>query len=139
MGQMSREIKFRVWDTRDYKWIDNAFVRTGDGDVQLYQYDSWEKAWTVCGQEPGRLILEQFSGLKDSNGNPIYEGDILRHGERQGVVTFGEFSDNEFVCHFGWFVNWLYYPEWDDGFNPKSVLDMEIIGNIHEHPHLLSS
>ncbi len=76
---MNRPMKSRVWDTKDLKWRDDAFVRARDGDIQIYGYDSWEKAWTVWALDSGRLVATQFTGLLDSKGGEIWEGDIMRY------------------------------------------------------------
>lgn len=58
---MSREIKFRIWDKINKKWLKhfNAnLLNIGDlSNVELMQY----------------------TGQKDKNGKEIYEGDILKY------------------------------------------------------------
>lgn len=125
----SRDIKFRVWDTKGLKWRDDAFVRARDGDIQIYGYDSWEKAWTVWPLDSGRLVATQFTGLLDSKGREIWEGDILSYKDWHGrpfVVRWDMHHGNHSVGYFYGFA----MP--DRGFGP-----WEVIGNVFENSDLL--
>lgn len=60
-----REIKFRVWDSKNKKWFSSGkrccHVSYTTENFGLNK----------------NFILQQLTGLKDINGKDIYEGDIL--------------------------------------------------------------
>ena len=85
------------------------------------------------------IKLMQYSGLKDKNGNEIYEGDICRWTDSEAFK--GEIISDIFVVRYSdEYLKWigennnsydddLYYFR-DDG-------ELELIGNIYEDPELL--
>jgi uncharacterized phage protein (TIGR01671 family) len=138
---MNREIKFRAWDRQEkvmYRVL-RLPLSWLVGGLLLHTLDAEEMTED---KNRDHYELMQFTGLKDAKGKEIYEGDIVRVGERseivgllyrdEGVVTFsanvGAFSieiaigENESVIwplqHF--------------------VLNQfEVIGNIYQNPELL--
>ncbi len=81
--------------------------------------------------------IGQFTGLRDKNGTPIYEGDIVTYPDgdggyeycdeiiSSGVVTWGDESALFYITN-------NYSAEFPDIWD--RVDEMEIIGNIHDTP-----
>jgi len=85
--------------------------------------------------------IQWYTGLNDSKGNPIYEGDILNcdlvGGDDPQIVIFIEviwINDLTIVDapSFGlWFIGKK------SGYYCSMLGEMELVGNIFEHKHLL--
>ena len=112
-----REIKFRAWSKRHQK-MTQAMVLKLSLYGQLYEGDP---EFNVTDD----YILMQFTGLKDIEGKEIYEGDILaRKNKECDVVVWdkGAFC----VRHKNKSMDFIASPNY-----------FSIVGNVHEHPHLL--
>ena len=134
VDDFGREIKFRAWDKTKKKWFEgewgiliNSKIIDGKFDIDLNK----------------RFILMQYTGLKDTNKNDIYAGDILQYissinkqKEIAEVFWNNKYSSFEvrgdiascYNKNLGVFINRLSNkPRW------------EVIGNIYENPNLLES
>ena len=99
--------------------------------------------------------LCRYTGLKDCNGNKIFEGDILRltipdgsirlfvvewaEEDRKLISLSGFEHDGNPVRICGWCFNWngfRLYPTVIDGIPDNEK--MTIVGNVHDNPELLS-
>ena len=107
-------IKFRAWDN------DRKVIR---------EYDEL-KGLTLDALDASDFELQQFTGLKDSNGDDIYENDLvlLDPDDPPYQVIFDEGKFELSNNYLG-----LVY---DLG---EEYMDCEIIGNIHEDKDLLEA
>ena len=120
---MERPIKFRAWDKENQKMWDDAFAVNEGGDTIIVSQKSifHNPDYIIT----DRLILMQYTGLKDKHGTEIYEGDIVRG--RNDMFDFGE----DVLFEIGWLPEEKGYGmHW----NPDEV---EVVGNLFGSPDLM--
>lgn len=137
-----REIKFR------------AYIN-GSGKPRMIKWDDidaieWcnDKLWYKTGKYTllGNLTLLQYTGLKDKNGEDIYEGDILRihdadkddgMGERYDYCTV-EFQNGAFKVEYNFGDYDMSAIGWAIDIWRMSDITCEVIGNFYENPELMT-
>lgn len=137
---MSRTIKFRAWNKREQKMVYAEEMKNSKslwavgfhGLPIAVDNDSFKGGEIIGWNIDHYLELMQSTGLKDSKGREIYEGDILKLVDATAKVVFWErppafgldYSHNE--------------DEWCEDWNITDDSErMEIIGNIYENHDLL--
>lgn len=138
---VGRSFSFRVWDGEKMNHLtkgNHLMLSFFSEGIPWGLYDSATEQRYVTGDpnailnEPGHLM--QSTGLKDINGDEIFEGDIIQSSKIQ--------TDDDGT----WFVD----VRWEDGSfcygwhgdqldKRECETEMEIIGNIHQNPELVSA
>lgn len=133
---MKREIKFRIYCDFEKKML------TGVDLHNALTYSTGASAITL-GRVGDSRTLMQFTGLLDSAGNPIFEGDIVKipgDTPEDDSLTVIEYRAPAFIRRY-----LDHGKDWDgvvtDGLNKWHIdnLKLVVIGNIYEHPHLISA
>jgi uncharacterized phage protein (TIGR01671 family) len=126
---MNRTIKFRVWDKRENKGM---YTQNMLYDAQLHHF------WQDFVDYPGYELM-QYTGLTDSNDNPIYEGDILMY-KSGSIPTTGVIGQVLYEADEGGYIF-----QWERkgpnqhhiNLNCDVAFESVIVGNILENPELL--
>lgn len=140
-------IKFRAWYMPFGKY----------GAMQEMVYSRASHILALAETEPEKYIPEQFTGLKDVNGNEIYIGDIIQYsdhfyGYSMGGVTGIETEYIGIVVKNNWalgiLINRISHTDaHTNHYNAKEFVpfcefddpeaDVLLKGNVHENPELL--
>jgi len=131
-----REVKFKFWDSKNKIMVYfNPLILVNDELLMQYLAN-------LMVERP--QDLRQYTGLKDKNGVEIYVGDVLKDDcEEILEVKFGKLPLNksgDCVCTYRAFYAKSYGRLGSAPYYECQSIGewMEIIGNIYEHPELIS-
>lgn len=135
--------KFRVWDNQEQRYFVPTHEAYNGNVIDVYVSMRGRLLMHVNGNMidesiyPDRFVVEWHTSLKDVHGNAIVEGDIVQtrncasaiHKIYKGAVTF---------IRGAWCIR-----DCDNISTPQlrawTIQDIEVLGNIHEHAHLLEA
>lgn len=129
-----REIKFRVWDIYEERFLD-------DTDILFMHLDGKLKFQEEEYEIKREVVIMQYTGLKDKNGVEIYKGDILtaNHYPFQNYYGVIEWIDECASFYMTKRLSNSAKRGISDGVSEpiEDLTSFEIIGNLYEHKHLL--
>lgn len=141
---MTRPIKFRAWDKKNNKWIDDTDIAINQkGDLFIRHEHQVE--FSPMSRTKSETYEVVFStGLLDKNGKEIYEGDILSC--QQNIVSSDDPSggslrkvvfDGEYAKFEAAYIDGNTRTSGKVFCSSNTTKSYEIIGNIYENPELL--
>jgi len=118
-----------------------------NGDIYSAYYGTKKKT------PADKCILLEFTGLKDKNGNKIFEGDVVEY-EFDGTNLYSicgstikeniiqrvsevKYQGTKYVLYNKNFGGYIDMDNINNSFIGDRSINLEIIGNIHENPELL--
>lgn len=122
-----RTIKFRGQKQTNGVWV------YGDLETKLNRIHKYDNDGNYAGfVNVNPDTIGQFTGLLDSNGREIYEGDIIKNGTFVGVVDWNPIGN--------FFINENYGKRQDKCISLGEMLENHyfiVVGNIHDNPDLM--
>lgn len=122
-----RKILFRGKGNPNYNdgvWYEGYLTYDGE-DYQIV-----EPEYGICKRTVLAETIGEFTGLKNKNGNNIFEGDIVRSTET------GELGIVQWYEEHAAFLVWCPSPN-QVGFLYECASIVEIVGNIHDNRDIL--
>ena len=117
-----------------------------------------DKTRCVCGYsfdfylEDENATIMQSTGLKDKNGQEIFEGDVLEIQGIKMIVKLGSYKYLETSKNNGHMLGVLYDglgfyvecinvadPDNISPFEPETLKNSQIVGNVYQNPELLEA
>jgi uncharacterized phage protein (TIGR01671 family) len=131
---MNRQLKFRIWDKlkrNEQLLIDNL--------GKIFVIDE------ACGQaneadDQENYVIQQYTGLKDSKGVEIFEGDLVQYNQNSnydGMNFEVVWSD----ASFGWVLKSKTGDYLTNQITPNGPRYnfLEVVGNVFENKELLKT
>ncbi len=142
---MTRTIKYKFWDEkrkvmaplltgvypRNIKAKRDFFLGFNSSGLEVSEYEG-KGEWRI-------FPVMQWTGLLDSQGNPIYEGDIVvdEWDSYRWVVEFDNYARFVLKRIDSPYADWLQFDEFERQ-GKKGEFGLYVVGNMFENPELMA-
>lgn len=130
---MENRFRFRVWDCANKRYIERHTYRETFMITQFSELTMLSKLGKLRRDVDLRFFVEQCTGIPDSTGMLIYEGDILK--------TEGPGPENRLVVMWNnTFCGFTLENTRKGGISLNTLMyarDMKIIGNVRENHEMI--
>ena len=130
-----REIKFRAWDKMRGKMIEIVGLHWDNEQKQWKAYDNEGIGGYLNSDYLSGLL--QYTGMKDTNGVKIHEGDVVKLSDN--IIHDGELVECVWAMfHGGFLFRFITGPnmgKWTD--MADTWRSYEVVGNKFDNPELL--
>jgi hypothetical protein len=109
--------EYRIWINKIEKYADSAIMSMDGGIMSNY-----------AGIQYVNVNTEHYSGIRDSIGTPIFEGDKVK--DQFGFIKIVDYDKGAFVLNDHDVYYWLHeYAQFD---NLGRATNLEVVGTIHD-------
>ena len=160
-GRIMREILFKGKRKDNGEWVEGSltYYKEFNGFAQIEYLHKWEDGeFTIVRKDVDPETVCQYTGLKDSKDNKVFEGDIVKYADRLDYERYMESLENpekDEECNYSdiftvdevIYGDFYSYPAFDldhHDFECNALSELnngnwhyETIGNIFDNPELL--
>ena len=129
-----RDILFRGKRVEHGGWVEGSLIKACG--LCLIFSDTTKECCVVLNDTIG-----QFTGMHDKNDKKIFEGDIVetKYGRLCTVVWFASQAHNGWDLEVVGTVENSVHTKYPDEFDLYKKENLEVVGNIHDNPDILSA
>ena len=135
---MNRKIEFRAWfkeEKKMYGVSEIHFSLEGIKYIVCCDLETYDRPYFYVDLKDIELI--QYTGLKDTNGVKIFEGDIVQINDDWDTYGMNAGEKYEIYFYAGGFRCKPKYNAKSKGYWLDDGNDVVVLGNIYENPELL--
>lgn len=129
--------RYRAW-LPALKWMCSvSAILFDEKSIDVYKTDDAERV-TEMNVHQNEVALMQSTGIKDKNGQEIFEGDIIATNSFVCIVSFGKYDyfedDGIKITEIGFYLGYLNVePATYSPFETPFLENCEVLGNIYEN------